>query len=88
MYTLFDHIHNFACWTAARASQRRFKKSAEIAKAINDSNIKEIATYKSKRPNDDAGFDMWHEQTSEQILKSLDANPETDYGRAAKIIAI
>ena len=33
-YTFTKHIHNYACWTAARAVQRNFTNTQNIVKAI------------------------------------------------------
>lgn len=86
-YNMKEHAHNFACWTAARASQRGWKKYYDIRKAIDASNIRLILHNESTRPRSLDTFNVWHKETALNIKKDLNADNK-DYGRISKIIAI
>jgi hypothetical protein len=88
MYDLKTHIHTFACWTAARASQRGFKTTKEIIKAIHDSNLFGILFSPQDRPIGPQAYDNWHRKTCALILQSLGVDSKTNYGRAAKIVSV
>ena len=86
-YSIDEHIHNYAVWTAARAVQRKFQgaKTANISKAINDADLEGRFLKKNQWNND--SFDREHEKSINALCESLkDFN--CSYGRAAKIIAI
>jgi hypothetical protein len=87
-YNLIEHIHKFACWTAARASQERFMSSEVIIEAINSSGLKDIIDRPRSRPASEARFKIWHHKIAKKLIDSLGAKPATDFGRVAKIIAI
>ena len=38
-YSFAKHLHNYACWTAARAVQRNFTTTNKIIKAIESSDL-------------------------------------------------
>jgi hypothetical protein len=90
LYTFHQHIHNYAVWTAARASQRGFTTTRKIKVAIESTDLQQFAI---NSPNiSSKQFDELHKQWARQIIKSLkkqNVNASlVTYGRAAKIIAI
>lgn len=86
-YSINEHIHNYAVWTAARAVQRRFQgaKTADITKAIKDADLE--GTFLKKNQWDNDNFDKEHEKSINALCKSL-KEFNCSYGRAAKVIAI
>ncbi len=86
-YTFNDHLHNFAVWTAARASQRGFTKTENIKSAIDATELIELINKKGQTNIED--FDNFHRKTARIIIRQLKRKGiETTYGRAAKIIAV
>jgi len=86
-YRINQHKHNFAIWTAARAAQRGYTSTENIAAAINASGLPKFA--KHLNVNTQAEFDQKHKEIAHQIIKSLKSSVGVcTYGRAAKIIAI
>src|SRR5207237_4965917 len=81
-YTFDEHKHRYAIWTAARAVQRSFTTTHNIAKAINATGLKCFS--QSNEPITQNEYDTRHKQWSKIIIDVLDCS----YGRAAKIIAI
>jgi hypothetical protein len=77
-YTIDEHKHIYAVWTAARAVQRSFTGATrvKIDKAINDSGLRE--------PWPEVPYDDLHRRWARSIMQSLNCS----YGRAAKIIAV
>lgn len=86
-YSINQHKHNFATWTAARAAQRGYASTKIIAKAIAES---ELAIFAEELDiNSQKEFDQKHKVLANQIMKSLKTQiGSCTYGRAAKIIAI
>lgn len=86
-YSINQHKHNFAIWTAARAAQRGFTSTANIGKAIESSDLPNFA--QELDINSQEEFDEKHKVLANQIINSLKKEVGfSSYGRAAKIIAI
>jgi hypothetical protein len=86
-YSIISHKHNFAIWTAARAAQRGYTSTKNIAKAITSSDLSKFA--KQLNVNSQEEFDDKHKVIANQIISSLKCSVGScAYGRAAKIIAI
>jgi hypothetical protein len=86
-YNFKQHIHNFSVWTAARAVQRAFTKTALIKYAIEDSDLRTFS--ESSDECDQKSFDEFHKRCAKQIIESFYRNNIVcSYGRASKIIAI
>ncbi len=84
-YNFNQHRHNFAVWTAARAVQRNFTSTENIAKAIEKSELRNfIESYKYISQTE---FNDFHVKCAKKLIKSLQVQKCT-YGIAAKIIAI
>ncbi len=47
-YSIDEHIHRYACWTAARAASTSRFKNIEVAKFINDSGLREALSLLEK----------------------------------------
>jgi len=87
VYRFSDHLHNYACWTAARAVQRNFTTTDNIINAIETSdlmNVSENSILIAEK------FDNFHRICCNQIIRHFHENNNiiTSYGCAAKIIAI
>jgi hypothetical protein len=95
-YDANEHIHRYAVWTAARASQRGFATTELIGKAIENVNLKEEVLELEKRKEISAtDFDKWHEIICEKVESELklelakkNSLREVSFGRAAKIVNI
>jgi len=86
-YTFTDHLHNYAVWTAARASQRGFTTTDKIKFAIEATDLKGLINEKGQTSIKD--FDNFHKKTGRTIIRQLKSKGiDTTYGRAAKIIAV
>lgn len=87
-YRIEEHMHRFACWTAARAVSRGFLGGSNeaIADLINESNLRESLskTVRDKVKTKD-GFDKLHTELKKKLLSQ---NALLGHGRAAKTIAI
>jgi hypothetical protein len=87
-YSLEEHKHRFAIWTAARAVQRSWTTTANISKVINSVNLIDFAK-SIQTKNDVIFFDKLHIQVCEQMIKEFGKlNIKASYGRVAKIVAI
>lgn len=86
-YSFEKHLHNYACWTAARAVQRNFTKTSYIIRAIEASDLMKLESLKI---NSDEEYDKFHRICCNQLIDSFKKNCNIDatYGRAAKIVAI
>jgi len=86
-YTFEKHLHNYACWTAARAVQRNFTNTPNIIRAIETSALMQLDSHKV---NSSEEYDVFHRKCCNQLIDYLktECNIEATYGRAAKIIAI
>ena len=90
MYTFEQHIHNYAVWTAARASQRGFTTTRKIKTAIESTSLQQFV---KKSPNvNSSKFESLHRQWAKELMVSLKKQKVNStlitYGRVAKIIAI
>jgi len=87
-YSLREHKHRFAIWTAARAVQRSWTTTLNISKVITSVNLLDfVSTYQSL--SNQKEFDALHSNWCEQMIKEFKVlNIKATYGRAAKIIAI
>jgi len=86
-YTFTDHLHNYAVWTAARASQRGFTTTENIKSAIEKTGLKRLINKKGQTSIED--FDNFHRQTGKTIIRHMKSKGiDTTFGRAAKIIAV
>ncbi|MCM5662117.1 hypothetical protein [Galbibacter mesophilus] len=85
-YNFKTHLHNYAVWTASRASQRGFTTTENITLAINKTELQEFAMLDNILPEE---FNSFHRKTSKIIIDEIEKRGiKTSYGRAAKIIAI
>jgi|688.fasta_scaffold2296520_1 hypothetical protein len=82
-YTFNQHRHNFARWTPARAVQRNFTTTENIAKAIEKSGLRDFVESYKKISKED--FNDFHLECANKLIKSLHSQKCT-YGIAAKII--
>ncbi|MEM7573855.1 MAG: hypothetical protein AAF433_13190 [Bacteroidota bacterium] len=92
-YSSSEYLHRFACWTAARAVQRRFPgaNSESIKAAIDDSKLKSKMDEICRQPTMTAAmYDAWHQRMGQELKAHLTQKGMQDvsFGRAAKIIAI
>jgi hypothetical protein len=93
-YTHEEHLHRFACWTAARAAQRGWGGGITLAitTALDETGFREklVELYLSA-PSAET-FDAWHADRVGELTEALIGqltNPEKNiYGRIAKVIAI
>ena len=84
-YNFIQHRHNFAVWTSARAVQRNFTTTDNIAKAIEKSGLRDfVESYVNISKEE---FNNFHMECANKLIKSLQSQNCT-YGIAAKIIAI
>lgn len=86
-YTFEKHLHNYACWTAARAVQRNFTNTPNIIRAIESSALMQLDSIKV---NSSEEYDVFHRKCCNQLIDYFknDCEIEATYGRAAKIVAI
>jgi hypothetical protein len=97
-YKSTEHIHNFACWTAAAAVRRGFTTNKVIADAIEDSNLQVAADELIKLGGD---YQYIHNELCNALLTSFEGRAEKvisqkqesfiskcTFGRMAKIVAI
>jgi|SRR5690348_5034534 len=87
-YTLKEHRHRFAIWTAARAVQRSWTTTTRISMVINAVKLSDFAdTYKSLQGQQD--FDEKHMKLCDKMIEEFrHINVEASYGRVAKIVAV
>jgi len=87
-YSLEEHKHRFAIWTAARAVQRSWTTTSNISKVINSVNLLDFAKFIENK-NDESSYDDLHIEVCEQMIKEFGKiNIKASYGRVAKIVAI
>jgi hypothetical protein len=86
-YSFAKHLHNYACWTAARAVQRNFTTTNKIIKAIESSDLVKVEELQIETADE---YDRFHKVCCNQIIDFFknQLNTTASYGRAAKIIAI
>ncbi|MCY7310620.1 MAG: hypothetical protein LH619_07570 [Chitinophagaceae bacterium] len=87
-YSIDEHTHRFALWTAARAVQRSFTTTENVKFAIDNSGLQNFV--ESSACESETQFDEFHKLCANKIMlafkvKNID---EVSYGRAAKIIGI
>lgn len=87
-YSITEHTHRFAVWTAARAVQRSFTTTENIKYAIEQARLKEFVESNACASQDD--YDRFHEECCMKIKAAFAEKGVLDvtYGRAAKIISI
>lgn len=91
-YSYFNHLHNYAIWTAARAAQRGFTTTKNIQAAINSTYLEKLLEGEISI-SDKEEFDRFHVTCCKQIMDKLknllrDNSYKVTYGRAAKIVNI
>jgi hypothetical protein len=86
-YTFKNHLHNYSCWTAARAVQRNFTTTKNIVRAIEATDLMRIDELNILTTEK---YDAFHRICCNQIRRYFKSEFDIDvnYGRAAKIIAI
>lgn len=94
-YDHAEHLHRFACWTAAAAVRRAFAGNEVIAKVIEDVNLKQELSELNTEALSSESFDETHTKLANELIEVLKNRLESEaakkmvtYGRAAKIIAI
>lgn len=87
-YDYPEHRHQYAVWTAARAVQRNFANTSSIKSAIESSGLRAFA--EDNKAYTTELFDQLHKLWAKQLITSLQRSGvlKSNYGRAAKIIAI
>lgn len=93
-YSHAEHLHRFACWTAARAVQRGWGggTTAVITEALEATGFAaKLAEFSRSLPSS-AEFDAWHAERvgelTEALVDRLAKPADNIYGRVAKIIAV
>lgn len=85
------HLHNYACWTAARAAQRRFPgaKTHVVQKVLEYSNFpKRLKTVYRADPTP-AQYDRWHKVMVAELKGGFkQEGVAASYGQVAKVIAV
>jgi hypothetical protein len=97
-YRSTEHLHNFACWTAAAAVRRGFTTNKIIADAIEDSNLQVAADELIKLGGD---YEKIHTKLCNALLTYFEGMEEKvipekrkafiskcTFGRMAKIVSI
>ncbi len=91
-YTIEEHSHRFAAWTAARAVQRGFSMATtEVVRvAIGAARLRELVDEREDWPASPEAFDRVHRERCGLLMESFSSQgvDGATYGRAAKIIAV
>lgn len=95
-YSIEEHIHRFAVWTAARAASRSRLKNTEVELLINQSNLKKKVEELRQLPGlNEKIYNHWIKETGENICSIVSAQnwgtfklTKFKFGLAAKIISI
>jgi hypothetical protein len=90
-YSIREHRHNFAVWTAARAAQRGLAGATvkAIGEAIASSGLIDTIAPDTTPPTTPESFDALHRIWSGKLCRSLAGHcKNVSYGRTAKIVAI
>lgn len=95
-YTIDEHMHRFAVWTAARAASRSRLKNSEIEYLIKASNLREeINNLKTNVDLSEPEYRNWLKKKGDEIVKLAHDKNWSDFktktfkfGLAAKIISI
>lgn len=87
-YTLKEHKHRFAVWTAARAVQRSWTTTLKISQVIHAVKLSEfVSTFKTLTGQQD--FDDKHIALCDRMIDEFRLiDIEASYGRMAKIVAV
>jgi hypothetical protein len=86
-YDFNEHKHRYAVWTAARAVQRKFTTTNNIAKAIDKSGLRRFSETDEVYTADQ--YDIEQHTWCTQLMKAFDEmGVACSYGQAAKIVAI
>lgn len=89
-YTAFEHKHNFAVWSAARASQRGYTTVANLQNALEACGLREFLLAEPSSVTTREAFDSLHRKWCRKICKHLNDNKGVikvaTYGRAAKLL--
>jgi len=87
-YTLSEHTHRFAIWTAARAVQRSWTTTKKISNVIQSSHLHEFVNNYANI-SDQKDFDDLQKNWCKKMIEEFRIlNEVATYGRVAKIIAI
>src|SRR5688572_27534548 len=87
-YSLKEHKHRFAIWTAARAVQRSWTTTLKISQVIKSVNLLDFVSSYQTLINQEE-FDALHSNWCEKMINEFQLrNVNATYGQAAKIIAI
>jgi hypothetical protein len=97
-YNSQEHLHRFACWTAAAATRRGFVSNQIISNAIKKANLRELIDLDTLNKGD---YQEIHEKKCDEIIEALmeeieksnsinkkSLSEKCTFGRAAKIVAI
>ena len=91
-YDHAEHLHRFACWTAAAAVRRGFTNNEKVTQAIESIKLKELLNQLSGEDLTDESFivhhKLWSKALEEELKKKVDNQEKVTYGRVAKIIAV
>jgi hypothetical protein len=95
-YTIEEHVHRYACWTAARAASTSRFSNAEVLQFITDSGLREAL--QALRLNVEINHSIYKDWYVEQVnilLKNMDEYKNSKdkkrkklFGIAAKIVSI
>ena len=89
-YPHHAHLHNYACWTAARAAQRRFAgaRTEVVRGVLEESNFPESLQKLYENCPTETAYDEWHDATVAKLKYSFDRKGVVaTYGQVA-VIAI
>ena len=88
-YQIEHHIHRFAVWAAARASQRGFTSVVVLRDALEQSGIVEFLQEPDALTVGAAQFQELHQEWCRSIVRFLERHHSAaTYGRAAKLVAV
>lgn len=87
-YTLSEHTHRFAVWTAARSVQRSWTTTSKISQVIQSTRLHEFVSHYANI-SEQTEFDEMHRNWCDKMIDEFRVlNVAASYGRVAKIIAI
>lgn len=90
-YTHDIHLHNYGCWTAARAAQRRFPgaRTEVVQSVLEKSGFPKALRELYESDPTAAQFDSWHQDMVGHLQVCFqDEGVVASYGQAAKVIAV
>ncbi len=91
-YDLYEHVHRFAAWAAARAAQRglegfKIEVGRRIIEGAQLNLVLKCGT--GKLPDKECLMDAWHKSMRKKIIKEAGKQGLTlSHGRAAKLINV